>query len=86
MNSIIFNEDEARYLQAILRHLDKPPDSNSRASWIFSGIYFPERKTKPVGEFRILVIGAKGVGKTCLLKEVSVLFNSLLSPHDGVSD
>lgn len=74
MGSVIFSEDEACYLQAMLRHLDKPP--NIRDSWIFSGICFPERKIKPVGEFRVLVIGAKGVGKSLFLKEVSASFQS----------
>lgn len=77
MGSVIFSEDEACYLQAMLRHLDKPP--NIRDSWIFSGICFPERKIKPVGELRVLVIGAKGVGKTLFLKEVSVFVYHPLS-------
>lgn len=67
MNSIIFSDDEARYLRVLMRHVDKPPDEH-RASWVFNGFHIPEEKVKPVGEFKVLVIGAKGVGKTCLLK------------------
>lgn len=70
VNSIIFSEDEAHMMRLILRHLDKPPDNN-RGSWMFSGLTIPEEEVKPVGVFRILVIGANGVGKTSLLNRVS---------------
>lgn len=67
MASMIFSDDEAKYLRAVLKWQEKPPD-DKRASW-FLGLRMPEKK--PVGEFRVLVIGAKGVGKTSILKKVS---------------
>ncbi|ROV87043.1 hypothetical protein VMCG_10856 [Cytospora schulzeri] len=64
MSSMIFTDEEARYLRAVLRWQEKPPEDNV-ASWMLNGLRMPERK--PVGEFRILVIGAPGVGKTSIL-------------------
>ncbi|KAG8168562.1 hypothetical protein KVR01_001311 [Diaporthe batatas] len=65
MASMIFSDEEAKYLRAVLKWQEKPPD-DKRASW-FLGLRMPEKK--PVGEFRVLVIGAKGVGKTSILKK-----------------
>lgn len=67
MASMIFSDEEVKYLRAVLKWQEKPPDDN-RASWML-GLRMPEKK--PVGEFRVLVIGAKGVGKTSILKKVS---------------
>lgn len=67
MTSMIFSDEEARYLRAVLRWQEKPPENNS-ANWMMNGVRLPERK--PVGEFRILVIGAQGVGKTSILTRV----------------
>lgn len=66
MASMIFSDDEAKYLRAVLKWQEKNPE-DSRASWML-GMRTTEKK--PVGEFRILVIGAKGVGKTSILKKV----------------
>lgn len=63
---MIFSDEEAKYLRAVLKWQERPLDDN-RASWML-GLRVPERR--PVGEFRILVIGAKGVGKTSILKKV----------------
>lgn len=66
MASMIFSDSEAKYLRAVLKWQEKSPEDN-RASWML-GLRAPEKK--PVGEFRILVIGDKGVGKTSILKKV----------------
>lgn len=66
MSSMIFSDDEARFLRLVLRLAERPPDDN-RSSWMMNGLYMSEKKTKPVGELRILVIGGRGVGKTSLL-------------------
>lgn len=63
---MIFSDDEAKYLRAVLKWQEKPCDDN-RASWM-PGLRTTEKK--PMGEIRILVIGAKGVGKTSILKKV----------------
>lgn len=64
MASMIFSDEEARYLRAVLKWQEKPPENNI-AAWM-NGL--PD--AKPVGEFRILVIGAQGVGKTSILTRV----------------
>lgn len=67
MNSMIFTEEEARYVKAVLKWQEKPPEDKV-ASWMRNGLRMAERK--PVGEFRVLVIGARGVGKTSILTTV----------------
>lgn len=67
MSSMIFTDEEARYLRAVLKWQEKPPEDNV-ASWMLNGLRMAEKK--PVGEFRILVIGAHGVGKTSILTTV----------------
>lgn len=64
MSSMIFTDEEARYLRAVLKWQEKLPEDNV-TSWMLNGMRIPEKK--PVGEFRILVIGAQGVGKTSIL-------------------
>lgn len=66
MASMIFSDDKVKYLRAVLKWQEKNTDDN-RASWML-GLRSPEKK--PVAEFRILVIGSKGVGKTSILKKV----------------
>lgn len=79
MASMIFSDDEAKYLRAVLKWQEKPSDDN-RASWM-PGMRTP----RPVGEFRTLMIGAKGVGKTSILKKVGrglhLTVESLLSSY-----
>lgn len=76
MGSYVFSDEEARYLKAVLRWQDsnnpRREDARRRAAVANREIEAEERREKPVGEFRILVIGAKGVGKTALLTRVSV--------------
>lgn len=67
MSSMIFTDEEARYLRAVLKWQEKLPEDNV-TSWMLNGMRIPEKK--PVGEFRILVIGAQGVGKTSILTTV----------------
>lgn len=61
---MIFSDEEARFLRLLLRMADRPIDD--RSSWL----RMPDRKPKLAGTFRILVLGAKGVGKTSLLTKV----------------
>lgn len=63
---MVFSDDEARFLRLVLRLADRPSDDN-RASWMLNGFHMSEKKAEPVGEFRVLVIGDRGVGKTSLL-------------------
>lgn len=75
MNSIVFTDDEARYLRFLMRHIEKPPDE-TRASWMSN---VPSKEFEPVGEFNTLVIGAPGVGKTSLLEKVSATWTTKIN-------
>lgn len=70
MASMIFSDDEARFIRLALKLAERAHD-DKRASWMPYGSQFPS-KTKAVGEFRILVIGGHSVGKTSLLSKVRV--------------
>lgn len=70
VNSFVWTAEEAKYLKAVLRWQDAPanPEEEQRLRAAAAAVEEAERnKRKPVGEFRILVIGAKGVGKTSIL-------------------
>ncbi|KAF3761034.1 P-loop containing nucleoside triphosphate hydrolase protein [Cryphonectria parasitica EP155] len=69
MCSMVFSDEEARFLRLVLRLAEKEPDDN-RASWAINGLHSTEKKAKPADELRILVIGDKGVGKTSLLAKL----------------
>ncbi|KUI61346.1 GTP-binding protein Rhes [Cytospora mali] len=66
MSSMVFTDEEARYIRAILKWQEKSAEDNT-AAWVLNNLRLPERK--PVGEFRILVLGAQGVGKTSILSQ-----------------
>ncbi|CAJ2503289.1 Uu.00g106830.m01.CDS01 [Anthostomella pinea] len=60
VGSIIWTDEETRYFQALLAwEPTKAEDGTTRKSAL------PERP--PAGEFRVLVLGAKGCGKTSIL-------------------
>lgn len=68
MPSMIFSDEEARFLRLVLRLAERPHD-DKRESWMPFGL----DKINAVGEFRILVIGSTGVGKTSILTKVRAL-------------
>jgi GTPase SAR1 family protein len=78
MGSYVFSNEEAQYLKRVLNWQDsnnpRREDARRRAALANRQIEAEERREKPVGEFRILVIGAKGTGKTALLTRVSSSF------------
>ncbi|KAK3945916.1 P-loop containing nucleoside triphosphate hydrolase protein [Diplogelasinospora grovesii] len=73
VNSFVWTDEEAKYLKAVLKWQDPAGDDKRRSRLS----QFPKPTPAPtaditqekaiVGEFRILVIGAKGVGKTSIL-------------------
>ncbi|MBE3043539.1 hypothetical protein IMZ48_13400, partial [Candidatus Bathyarchaeota archaeon] len=70
---IVWTPEERRYLRRLLNHdfLTSTDEirrvlTNRRLNGAPASI-----KKKPVGEFRILVVGARGAGKTSLLTRVS---------------
>ncbi|KAI0601671.1 P-loop containing nucleoside triphosphate hydrolase protein [Biscogniauxia sp. FL1348] len=61
MSSVAWSEEETRYFRALLSwDPSKAIDDSTRTS-------HPLYEKPPVGEFRILIVGAKGCGKTSLL-------------------
>lgn len=75
MGSYVFSDEEAQYLKRVLSWQDsnnpRREEARRRAALANRQIEAEERREKPVGEFRILVIGAKGTGKTAILTRVS---------------
>ncbi|KAJ9165369.1 p-loop containing nucleoside triphosphate hydrolase protein [Coniochaeta hoffmannii] len=69
--SYVFSDEEAQYLKRVLswQNSDNPlrEAARRRAALANRQIEAEEKREKPVGEFRILVIGAKGTGKTAML-------------------
>ncbi|KAH8881542.1 P-loop containing nucleoside triphosphate hydrolase protein [Thozetella sp. PMI_491] len=59
--SFVWTDEEADYLKAVLRWQDAPEEAKRKLA------VDAERRKKTAGEFRILVIGAKGTGKTSIL-------------------
>ncbi len=64
--SFVWTDEEASFLKAVLRWQDREAEVARRKAAIEA-----ERRKKTVGEFRILVVGAKGSGKTSLLTRVN---------------
>lgn len=75
MGSYVFSDEEAQYLKRVLSWQDsnnpRREEARRRAALANRQIEAEERREKPVGEFRVLVIGAKGTGKTAILTRVS---------------
>lgn len=69
MRSIVWSEEESNYLRALLAWEEPIPDSvlNRRLGEARSK---PAERKRPVDEFRVLVVGAKGTGKTSILTRV----------------
>ncbi len=66
MGSMHWSDEESRYLQALLTWQG---DGSEKEKLARSAV----EPLKTVGEFRVLVVGAKGVGKTSILTRVSTL-------------
>jgi hypothetical protein len=79
VNSLVFSPEEAKYLKAIFRWTETSSPSDDPDEWRRRQEEEDEKKRqqllqqKPAGELRILVIGAKGTGKSALLTWVSFL-------------
>ncbi|KAL2115750.1 hypothetical protein VTJ04DRAFT_10005 [Mycothermus thermophilus] len=73
VNSLVFSPEEAKYLKAIFRWTETSSPSDDPDEWRRRQEEEDEKKRqqllqqKPAGELRILVIGAKGTGKSALL-------------------
>lgn len=85
VNSFVWTDEEAKYLKAVLKWKEKE-NLSSHSDDDKGGLLLSDHsdmttasekhrqaqqeKQKPAGEFRILVIGAKGTGKTSILTRV----------------
>ncbi|KAK0613481.1 P-loop containing nucleoside triphosphate hydrolase protein [Immersiella caudata] len=70
VNSFVWTAEEAKYLKAVLRWQDAPPNPEEERRLRAAAAAEKEaerNKRQPAGEFRVLVIGARGVGKTSIL-------------------
>jgi hypothetical protein len=82
VNSLVWTAEEAKYLKAVLRWHDSTSDEKRarRAEEEASRRRRRQQEQeKPAGEFRVLVIGARGTGKTAILTRVRIF--PLLDPH-----
>jgi SpoVK/Ycf46/Vps4 family AAA+-type ATPase len=73
LDSIVWTEEETHYLRAVMSWESMRPediDKRRRRKEIHRVMSRPAVPKPPVGEFRILVIGAKGTGKTSILTRV----------------
>ncbi|KAK3897841.1 hypothetical protein C8A05DRAFT_38585, partial [Staphylotrichum tortipilum] len=68
VNSLVWTPEEAKYLKAIFRWQETPGlDDEKRRRQAEDTRRRHEEQQKPAGEFRILVIGGRGTGKTAIL-------------------
>lgn len=86
VNSFVWTDEEAKYLKAVLKWKEKESlshsDDDKRSKTPDSHPLLQHEKDteqrqeqqKPAGEFRVLVIGAKGTGKTSILQRVCESF------------
>lgn len=81
MGSVIFTDDEARYIKAMLSWEEPTLDEKKQLDLARALEAEAEaNKRQPVGEFRILVAGGKGTGKTSILTRVRDPIFSARSP------
>jgi phage terminase large subunit-like protein len=81
VNSLVWTADEAKYLKAIFRWQESNASlEDEKRRREAEDAARREREQKPAGEFRVLVIGGRGTGKTALLTRVSTLSSLDLLP------
>ncbi|KAK3684886.1 P-loop containing nucleoside triphosphate hydrolase protein [Podospora appendiculata] len=64
VDSFVWTDEEARYIKAVFRWKDADDDAARRQT---EHRRHEQQQQKPAGEFRVLVVGAKGTGKTSIL-------------------
>jgi hypothetical protein len=73
MRSIVWSEEEASYLKAMLAWDEPIPDSILNRRLGEASRKPPVERKRAVDEFRVLVVGARGTGKTSILTRVCLL-------------
>jgi GTPase SAR1 family protein len=73
VNSLVWSPEEAKYLKAIFHWQETEPalEEERRRQQAEEDERKREQEQKPAGEFRVLVIGGQGTGKTAILTRVS---------------
>lgn len=74
VNSVVWTPEEAKYLKAIFRWQETTStldDEKRRQQAEEAERRRQQEQQKPAGEFRVLVIGGRGTGKTAILTRVS---------------
>ncbi|KAK3301298.1 uncharacterized protein B0H64DRAFT_438384 [Chaetomium fimeti] len=69
VNSLVWSPEEAKYLKAIFRWQETEPslDEERKRQQAEEDERRRQQEEKPAGEFRVLVIGGRGTGKTAIL-------------------
>lgn len=82
VNSLVWTPEEAKYLKAIFRWQESTTavDDEKRRRQAEEAARRREQEQKPAGEFRVLVIGGRGTGKTAILTRVRQP-QTLVHPH-----
>ena len=75
---IVWTDEERRYLRRLLSHDFSPSSDEARRTPL--GDRTAQDDRKPAGEFKVLVLGAKGTGKTSVLTRVSLALSLPITP------
>ncbi|KAK4156247.1 ras-related and estrogen-regulated growth inhibitor-like protein [Chaetomidium leptoderma] len=80
---LVWSAEEAKYLKAIFRWQETADDDKRRRQAEEAERRQQQEQQKPAGEFRVLVIGGRGTGKTAILTRFGQgTFNNESDPPD----
>ncbi|KAL2196459.1 hypothetical protein P885DRAFT_61056 [Corynascus similis CBS 632.67] len=83
VNSIVWSVEEAKYLKAIFRWQEISSSDEESQKAAKAAERQRQREQKPAGEFRVLVLGGRGTGKTALLTRFAAgVFHGESQPPD----
>ncbi|KAK4244925.1 ras-related and estrogen-regulated growth inhibitor-like protein [Corynascus novoguineensis] len=83
VNSIVWSVEEAKYLKAIFRWQEISSADEESQKAAKAAERQRQREQKPAGEFRVLVLGGRGTGKTSLLTRFAAgVFHGESQPPD----
>lgn len=79
VNSFVWTPEEAKYLKAVLRWQASASSDDEKRRRLGTAAEedaarrrHQQVQEKPAGEFRVLVVGGRGTGKTAILTRVSI--------------
>lgn len=81
VNSLVWSPEEAKYLKAIFHWQETEPslEEERRRRQAEEDERKRQEERKPAGEFRVLVIGGRGTGKTAILTRVSIPIHRVIT-------